>query len=169
MSRFNLAFFFLFFIFLFTACNNSCQTDKPDDVLPIDWESYNSVYNVYWNFVENCCDNAGDTGKTIMVYGWIRLQAPGYFSLFEILEKPHHEYPDNLSASRTLRIHVRPRGVDINDLQTKLEMNDFSQKCYIKGKLVLDQLQAQLSCTVSPVVYLEKLDDIYFLTDNCNR
>ena len=56
------------------SCKPSCDLDKPKDVKPVDWENYNDVYTVYWNFVAKafgCCSETEFAGKTIKVFGWI--------------------------------------------------------------------------------------------------
>jgi hypothetical protein len=38
-------------LLLFTTCEKNCIGKRPKDVKPIDWENYNDVHTVYWNYV----------------------------------------------------------------------------------------------------------------------
>ena len=41
---------------LFAACGKFCLEKCPKDIKPIDWENYNSVYDVFYNYYRLCSE-----------------------------------------------------------------------------------------------------------------
>jgi hypothetical protein len=146
---------------LFAACNKNCEKEnckeeydpctieRPKDVKPIDWENYNDVYTVYWNYRQKCSEaKVEDVDKDIMIYGWI---LGSFNNMYLVADKntgtsgnPH------VLLNATLQVH------------TILETSDLTKKCFIKGKLFLRDFATNDCCSVMPLIVILNANDIYF-------
>jgi ABC-type oligopeptide transport system substrate-binding subunit len=71
MKKINLLLILSFAAVLFAACEKNCIGKRSKDVKPIDWENYNDVSTVYWNYVSLYSERKQeDEGKTIKISGW---------------------------------------------------------------------------------------------------
>ena len=150
-------------LLLFAACEKKCTIKYPKDIKTIDWENYNDVYTVYWNYVHVSGSKQEhkmrmDEGKEIMIYGWITSQYSGPIPLFDLCESPNGgihcpigivlptPYPDFF-------VHLR----------TKLDTCDLIKKCFIKGKLRSGELfNGNYFCKEQAYIMIEYIDNIYF-------
>ena len=142
-------------LYLTTLLLLSASCEKiPKDVKPIDWESYNDVYNVFWNYYTLCSKAKNeDAHKNIMIYGWMYPQWGGGLILGDIPNKVNvHEYPC---------IDIKFFGI-ATELQAKLDTCDLTKKCFIKGKLIFNCLNKQMNSKSVPEVIIKNTDDIYF-------
>ncbi|MDR1878607.1 MAG: hypothetical protein LBQ64_03465, partial [Bacteroidales bacterium] len=85
-----------------TSCEKACYPKRPKNVKSVEWENYNDVYTVYWNFRSSRpkinLDNYN--GKTIKLYGWMYKHSylfdsldRGTFSLVGDLNTVYQESP----------------------------------------------------------------------------
>ncbi len=148
---------------LFPACKDSCTIGKPNNIPPIDWENYNDVPTVFWNYTTEDCSNAGPTGKTIKMYGWINANYLGSVdpNLFPIIDNPEHTY-DYWHYSGKISVYINGYSVSSQALLAKLDSFDFTTKCYIKGELFVDDFSTNNCCTTGPQIILRNINDIYF-------
>lgn len=148
-----------------TSCLDFCNPiERPKDLEPINWENYNDVYTVYWNYVfynrpEKINDE--DSGKEIMICGFATnfgIPSPSA-SGFTIIDNKNESFPC---------IYIRPSFGDrdsINQLQTILDTGYLANiKCYIKGTLYFENLTPDMGeCqTYQPIIIINNVDDIYF-------
>ena len=141
-------------IFAF-SCKPNCDPKIPKDVKAIDWENYNDVYTVNWNYVRKCMEPNSDIGKYIKVYGWIVGDYPLIDPFFLV------------SNGEKTMIYVKfSYEVDydelINSLKMKFAANDITKKCYVTGKLSLEELPDNVCCRTMPIIIINSADDIYF-------
>ena len=61
--RFSIVLRFTIVLLLFAGCDKNCKIKYPKDLKPIDWENYNDVYDVIWNYTD--IKESSDMGKTI--------------------------------------------------------------------------------------------------------
>ena len=157
MSRVIIKLLTIWLVALFAfSCKEKC--DKPNDVKPVDWESFNDVYTVYWNFVTNDF-NAIPDGKTIKVCGWVNanphVSVGAGFLLYDKVVADHYDiYLDVSSFSRD----------DMDDkIQELFSNNDLKKKCYVRGKLHKSRSGNPHSpCRYYPSIKLLDIDDFYF-------
>lgn len=154
-------------VFFASSCGR-CGFKKPQGVKPIDWENYNDVYTVYWNYCdqgEDVCKNEGFSGKTVMVYGWIfQGKYSGTFDpkMFSLIDNEINIFSNNPNGTG-IYIKVFDNEV-IDSLKIKFANTDITKKCYIKGELYLNCLPIGGSCvnSVEPCIIISNTDDIYF-------
>ena len=162
-------------LLLFTACkkdckkenckeeDDPCKIDRPKDVKPIDWENYNSVYDVYWNYYALTCEVNKkideDEGKDIMLYGWIFQGVMDYtFDGYKFILIGNEEDIFSWNSSiLSSGICVWSSGIR-DSLIDKFNTNDVTKKCFVKGNL---------SCYsraryISPEIIMVDINDIYF-------
>ena len=154
-------------LLLFTACkkdckkgnckDDPCKIDRPKDVKPIDWENYNSVYDVFWNYyAESHEENVKiyqDGYKDIMIYGWVRNLNYGYINLYDF-------YLREYSNGNTCSVIIWGLDRFFDKTQIKLDTCDLTKKCFVKGKLSYNELQTNYCGWITPVIV--DIDDIYF-------
>jgi len=142
-------------LLLFVGCEKSCNVKAPKNLKPIDWENYNDVYTVYWNYVSlEWKSNQEDEGKTIKVSGW----SPWWYDLFYLCD--YAKYVDN-----TVRPDAIPTILIICDLpgfKEKLNTCDLTKKCFVKGKLSFHVNEMGFCNKVVPVIEVIDINDIYF-------
>ena len=136
--------FLLILAGVFSSCKEKegqCgEIKKPKDLKPIDWENYNDVYTVYWNYFGYCDDREFDTGDTVSVYGW----KSNFYDLFYISAVPE----DNKHP--VIGIKVSPAQIAAADL---------TKKCFVRGLVILPCLD-DMGCSVVSVQILAT--NIYF-------
>ena len=157
-------------LLLFTNCNEDCKEnckeeapckiDRPKDIKPIDWENYNDVYSVFWNYRTLCSEiKEEDRGREIMVYGWVQPDWDGISvsaSMFALKDDRN----DIIQAHVEIKTSTDKLEYDL--IQKKLDSCDLTKKCFIKGKLDFHCLQIQGCSKSEPQMYLENVTDIYF-------
>ena len=139
--------YFAVLILLLTACKNGCKIDYPKNVKPIDWENYNDVYTVYWNYHQECPGRQEDENKEIMVYGW--LHDSDMFLLADRNSNPNGGNP-----------HIIIQAA--NQVPTIIDSSDLKKKCFIKGILGLCNFPTNDCCHVVPLIMITNINDIYF-------
>jgi len=143
-------------LLLFAACDKNCNTKPPKDVKPIDWENYNDVYTVYWNYVSLYSKRKQeDEGKIIKISGW-KAWSYDAFSLCD----------DAKYADRNLGYTAAFPHIDIKfycpEVHTMLDTCDLTKKCFVKGKLSFHEREAGLCNKVIPVIIVTDINDVYF-------
>jgi hypothetical protein len=137
--------FFLILISLFSLVFNSCgkcNFKKPKGIKPIDWENYNDVYTVYWNYSESgdMSMNQGFTGDTIKVYGWIFQGNHGETinpGMFMLIENEKNIFDPNPWIEKRTGFYIETFDKElINALKVKFSETDITKKCYIIGSLI---------------------------------
>jgi len=155
MKKINLLLILSLVAVLFTNCGKFCLEKRPKDIKPIDWENYNSVYDVFYNYYRLCSEQRyEDSEKTIMVSGWLYRLWGGGLILRNI---PNHtnensEYP---------RISLLAFRVN-EELYAKIDTCDLTKKCFVKGELIFGCAEAGLCSTSVPLIIIKNADDIYF-------
>lgn len=175
----NLIFILCGFCLFFYSCNKKdlCfdfYTEKPTDLKSIDYEKYNDVYTVYWNYVKYCDEinrsmqdrefvynrnnyeinpNKGDSLK---VWGWITgysIPSTGQFFIHSHIQGSSKRR----SISVFLPVHVA------NELAMKLVNITFPVKCFISGEVLLPCLE-EGSCRnkVTVSLYVNDVNNVYF-------
>jgi hypothetical protein len=154
------------------SCEKNCEVKRPKDLKPIDWENYNDVYTVYWNYVYYGYNsprkiNEEDLGKDILICGFANNwdSRPPSATGFIIVDNAKK----NLTAKEIFPcISVRPSFWNqdfLNQLQTILDTGYLANiKCYVKGKLSFENLTPDMTkCQdYEPVITINNVDDIYF-------
>jgi len=163
------------------SCKQPCgiNIENPDEIEPIDWENYNDVYSVFWNYFKNNCHGAGyPTGKTIKVYGRIDSNSlkitseglnPHGLHSFILMDEHEHEYNNIYNYLYEKYSYSAPH-VEVfcfipDEFQEKLTSTDLTRKCYIKGELGTSILKWDVDdecCFTTPNVRLYSTNDIYF-------
>ena len=164
----------LFLHFLAFSCKPDWEIKFPKGVQPIDWENYNDVYTVYWNFLKNCSEPwSNELGKDIKVCGWIFQSSDGgfspvntiyYFCLINKEENIFADYPDD-GTGVVISVVIGRSDEDkafIDSLKNKFATSDITKKCYIKGKLSFETSSDLRSCYKYPQIVISNADDIYF-------
>ena len=159
-------------LFVFSCKKPNCKIEFPDDIKPIDWEGYNDVNAVFWNFHTSDCRGSGyPTGYIIKIYGKIDPSTFDYassvfHSFFLVCEQEHDfnfDYLNNYNYSApSVKIFCHTIG---DELQDKFASCAFTEICYIKGELSIGALGGDDyydCCYTVPAVILHSIDDIYF-------
>ena len=153
-------------LFLLTACEKHCKIKYPKNIKPIDWENYNDVYTVYWNYHTVSSETnkkiEQDRGKEVMIYGYIHGIQWAKFSL--IANK------DNSNLQVFTRLFFNPYDDDgyvnfdtlVHQIQTKLDTSDLTKKCFITGKLSATSLGTNYCTWIVPTIIITDINDIYF-------
>ena len=150
-------------LFLLVACKKQCAINYPKDIKPIDWENYNDVYTVYWNYrTEGSVTNkkiGQDRGKDIMIYGWVCFGDFSNIHLFGLRESSNSGITCAVGAAT---IQIDSINYLHEQVRTKLDTSDRTKKCFIKGKL--DFVEApDMHCNwIVPKVVITNINDIYF-------
>jgi len=153
-------------LLLFTACkppeDKPCKIYRPKDLRPIDWENYNDVYTVYWNYRTVNFDINDkieqDRGKNIMIYGWVHFGDFSNIHGFGLRESFNSGLTCNVGADV---IQIDSINYLHEQLQTKLDTSDWTRKCFIKGKL--SSVEFPDNCNWRyPKVIITDINDIYF-------
>lgn len=135
--------------FLLCACAVCIRVKKPKDVKPIDWENYNNVYDVFWNFYL-CSDDVEDWGmrERIKVYGWLDYDSDSNFSLYD---KP---------GGTRIYTYILPKDeIERKGLDSLLRNIDYPKQCHIQGILFLTSYAVERSF---PEIIVERAEEIYF-------
>jgi len=143
-------------LLLFVACQKSCIPKRPKNLKSIDWENYNDVYTVVWNYKNECRGTEKDEDKDIMVYGWIHN--------FNGISTPQFDLCNNTDV-KTPRIMITTFHDSPNEgleILSKLDTCDLSKKCFIIGKLFFYQESNNDCCWVYPIIFLNSANNIYF-------
>jgi len=152
---------FLFVILLlFTSCEKACYPKHPKDLKPIDWENYNDVYTVYWNFSYPYSElNKIPLGEEIMICGWI------YHPIHsEVSAKSFILLNDStkiFSGHQNIQISVANYSGS-SQLQRLFDTCDLTRKCFVKGKLDFSLIDAGICHNVYPEVVLLDTNKVYF-------
>ena len=125
-----------------------CTVKYPTDIKPIDWENYNDVYTVFWNYHAQCPGKTEDKDKEIMIYGWLYGTTENRCLLVERNSTPH--------GNPHVIIHVPYH------IQTIIDTLVLTKKCFVKGELVFFDFPTNNCCTLAPGIYLIDIDNIYF-------
>ena len=174
MKRIIIAFTAL--LLLFAACKEKydCKMDHPKDLKPIDWENYNDVYTVYWNFFCFCSKvKENPLNREIMVCGWIFQGVEGKYPFdnlyFTLISNEEDIFWWNCST-RGKGVVIRPYCKDSNgnfidprdSLRIKFDTTDITKKCFIKGRLGFECLNTDGCSMAVPEIILEDINNIYF-------
>jgi hypothetical protein len=147
------------------SCGKNCEVKRPKDLKPINWESYNDVYTVFWNFSSKSTPCPyGPTGLTLKVCGWIfqgnhgETIDPGNLLLINDRR--------DVFATNALGIYIKTFDKDLIDLlKIKLAVTDKTKKCFIEGELYYLCYETSMGgCTTrtEPSVFIRNINDIYF-------
>lgn len=156
MKKINLLLILSFAAVLFAACEKNCIGKRSKDVKPIDWENYNDVSTVYWNYVSLYSERKQeDEGKTIKISGW-KAWSYDAFSLCD----------DAKYADRNLGYVAAFPHVDIYfnfpEAYTILDTCDLKKKCFIKGNLSFFIIKGGMCTKAEPIIEVTNINDIYF-------
>ena len=143
------------------------EIKKPKNLKPIDWDNYNDVYTVYWNFRTNDCSKAGPTGKNVKVFGWIfqgmgePYHPPVNPTVFRLMSNKENIFSYNPYERGGVAFYVRysGNGEDLDSLKVKFSITDITKKCYVSGKVFLDEFPENSCCWAAPMIWS---NDIYF-------
>jgi len=162
------------------SCIKKCDVDieKPSDLKSIDWDGYNDVYTIFWNyFTTNCHGKGYPTGKTIKISGkissfdYIRDYSTDSTYLHSFVLDDIHEYNDIFISEHLSRYNYTYPSIKVfcysiaDTLQKNLVSCDLTRIFYIKGELgtlILGGEEFGDCCFSVPCVYLTNIDDIYF-------
>jgi len=173
----NLVFISLCICLFFSSCNKpaNCTESrkKPEDLKSVDFDNYNDVSTVYWNY-RKFCDEVSrswqdrefvynrdnyetnpNPGDFIKVWGWIDEYSLPSTGQFFIHNQIWGDYRRN-----TLHIFSNMRVG--NELALKLVDVDFPAKCFISGEVILPCLEESDCRRVTVSLYLKDVNDIYF-------
>jgi len=156
-------------ILLFPNCNKNCKIKRPKDVKPIDWENYNSVYDVMWNYADY--NVSSDMGKTIKVCGWVFQGSHGLPVNpldFNLIDKEKNIFNSNpWENGRGIYVRIGSYYRDnyetlIDSLKIKFDMADITKKCYITGTLSYFTTNDGCGEHINPEIRIDNANDIYF-------
>ena len=155
-----------------------CEIIIPKDVKAIDYDNYNDVLSVFWNYNMDCSDENSDIGKNIKIYGWI-FQGPNYPD-----GKPKQVEPEQFNlisdkedifgwnavtrGGKSIEVSVYSGGsleemeALIASIKTKFASVDITKKCYIIGSLSSIKLPDENCCRTEPKILIHNVDDIKF-------
>jgi hypothetical protein len=151
--------------------------ERPKDLKPIDWENYNDVYTVFWNYYQRECSEMwvwDDSTKTIKVSGWIVQDnwaqgtvVPGRITLFTLVNNSKDIY--TISGYPQPYIAISVKDSDVAPLLfDKFTKTDITKKCYIRGSLFFKEREVSnycldySGCFLFLEIVLDSIDDIYF-------
>jgi hypothetical protein len=153
--------------------------------MPIDWDNYNDVYNVFWNYFSDNCKGSGHLGEIIKIYGKIdpnsfHFSQDSDTSRFSFVLMTEHKYEDNdIYEYLNNRFNISgPSMVVLGSLATAellemLTLVNLIKRIYIKGKVRTDpltgdpvgMLHRDPCCFAFPHIIFYSIDDIYFETN----
>ena len=140
-------------IFFAFSCEQNCEIKKPKGVKPIDWENYNDVYTVHWNYFKDCIEPCGDIGRNIKIYGWIT-----EYSIYS-----GHLYLRDTSPNESGVVTVEITDEIEKEIYQTLYTPDWPKKCYVNGKLSLAKsYPTDHCCQTRPKIIVYSANDIYF-------
>jgi len=148
------------------SCGKNCEVKSPKDLKPIDWENFNDVYTVFWNFFSKDYGTCreGPTGITIKVCGWIFQGSHGETidpGMFHLIDNESNIFAPNASGGNS--IYVKTFDTDlVNLLKNKFVENDVTKKCFVKGELYYFCRETAKCFSKDPNVYIHNINDIYF-------
>ena len=155
----NLIFISLNICLFLCSCkkNEHCvEIEKPSNLKPINFEDYNDVHTVYWNYLAYCDETDPNPGDFIKVWGWLTnyyLPSTGQFFVHSQIAGDH----------RRKSLHIFLPVDEGNRLALKLGNTQLPVKCFIFGEVKLPCL-AGGSCRkwVTVSLNVKNADDIYF-------
>jgi len=149
-------------------CKVQMALVRPENLPPIDWQNYNSVYTVfqvYHRLMEWNPWMFEDEGRSIKAYGWLdpidwRFQ----YRSFYLRQK------SALQDGDLPRLPVVIGNLDvISFLMTKISVVDLTRKVFVRGTLVLPgRLVISVAppycggTLIVPEIRIYNVDDIYF-------
>ena len=139
------------------ACQRRCdiQTNRPTDVKPIDWENYNDVYTVYWNYASSYSKRKQeDEGRIIKISGWHAWS----FDKFVLCDDDEYYWAKRVSPV----VHIDCWLPEFREFRANLDTSDLTKKCFVKGVLRFDQINIGLCTNAEPSVEIIDINDIYF-------
>ena len=163
-------------LFFYSCTKNDCimEIEKPENLKPVDFENYNDVYTVYWNYIAFCDEtdrswqdrefvfnlnslsDGPNSGDSVKVWGWITdyyLPATGQLFI--------RSHASGGSRSKTIFVFL-PVPV-ANELAFKMANITFPAKCFIYGEVILPCLEEGSCChKVTVSLYVKEIDNIYF-------
>ena len=169
----------LMFAGWFISCNdkekeieteNPCNSKRPTDLKPIDWENYNEVYDVYWNAYKGT-EVSNDMGRNIKICGWVFQGSHSEvvnLENFVLIDKEKNIFEGN-PYTNGIGIYVRTRlnytdnnGNFIDSLKIKFDEADITKKCYISGTLSHFATPDMNCYWVNPEIIVTNINDINF-------
>ena len=144
--------------------NFRVENEMPPKVpSPIDWEGYNDVYTVYWNYlVDNL--QAGPTGKVIKIKGivanpynddWAGMDFRGFY----VANDPSQT---DLECGYVFIRSITPEIA--KQLQTAFFENGYfgKRKCDITGNLILELWDGGVRYGIEPVIEITDANNVIF-------
>jgi len=143
-------------LLLFAACEKTCIGKKPKNVKPIDWENYNDVFTVYWNYISSYSKrNQADEGKTIKISGW-RIWSRDAFTLGDDAKCAENFFVPSPLESVSIDFYYCP------EVRIVLDTSDLTKKCYVTGVLSFFEIEKSCGVIVKPEIIVYNANDIYF-------
>jgi len=155
------------FCFLFFCGCEKCKIKYPKNIKPIDWENYNDVYTVKWNYItvgsETKTKIEQDRDKDIMIYGWVSF--PHAWNIGFGL----NEFFDGNGTMCTIGIQSTIDSINnivdyslLEQVRTKLDTSDLTKKCFIKGRLSSQSFPGNGCSRIEPKIMITDINNIYF-------
>ena len=130
------------------------EIKKPKNLKAIDWENYNDVHTVYWNYFGYCSDREANTEDIVSVYGWCYCDDDNLY-LIDVTNpnKPQKNCYDPMGSNADIIVNI-----------SKLSTTDdyFAKTVYVKGVVQLPCLYEMGCSTVAVEIVVTNPDDIYF-------
>jgi len=170
-------------LFFLTACERNCDTSitKPNDLLPVDWDGYNDVFTVWWNFRSNDGEphNYLTQGRTIKIYGTFGNYSFGFNNdgsgmiFFDLVDEQERDFFDPGWVSEnpytiSVRFQIHPDSlIDKDELLDLLSIwASLTKRLYIRGSLTTGAGGPHwCPGSIFPQIILNSLNDIYFETN----
>ena len=138
----------------------------PKSFSPIDWDNYNDVYTIYWNYeIDNSILERGPTGKILKAEGWVvpinwqEEIKPYYFKLIDV---PYKQIQTQMDWYERYTVYVRTATPKVGEqLRIKIENSDLSKKCYITGDLVIEFMDGAWN-GYTPIIEITNADNVIF-------
>jgi hypothetical protein len=151
------------------SCDKACNPKHPQDLKPIDWENYNDVYTVYWNYINKCREKSYNRNekKKIKVYGWVKQDPYGNndftHSCFLINEQSEI-FATNMSNCTFVSVNLLDTNVDFQwDTIVKIDTSVItSKKCYIEGEMSFRCIGSRNCPETVCVIDVYNFDNIYY-------
>ena len=151
---------------------NPCNSKRPTNLKPIDWENYNDVHTFSLYYRGKCEEEAwllGDEGKTINVSGWMHQnmgwwETQGKIHFFTLIDNKADIY---IIPYGGLGIFISTEDpIVAKELYDKVIMADVSKKMHLRGTLSFSMMHIDGidfgCCIISASITLQSVDDIYF-------
>ena len=151
-------------LLLYAACKPDCNPKIPKGVQPIDWENYNDVYTVKWNYTGECSsfNTYDDNGPTIKVYGWIFHPQEANPYDFTLLSDSLFVEGDSYKCASVFINFYSENIEEKEHFKTRFYAADRTKRCYVVGKLRVLEFPDNNCCTTAPAIVSMNADDIYF-------